>query len=188
VPLSPDEIAVSAMPQDEATEEHHNNPHLVARIVMWDQHDLSYKSTFAALVAGVGTGAPTNSLAARIRRAAGGGPAIEGGLSEEQLRRELLDEEFVNRYEKAWYHHLYSAYAMIIQQDVSFADFHTRLGEIIDRLVRLTPQQWQDHVVRGFLANREICLNHDASIIGRLCYYTDKKEQNLYAPLFIGNM
>lgn len=177
VPLSPEEISVAAMPEDEATDEHQNNPHLVARVVHWQDHDLSYKPTFDALVAGMDGWA--DSLVARVTK-----------LAADKQAKELLDEDFLNRYEKAWYQLLYSAYGMTTTDPngPTFAAFHTALPAIVARLVALTAKQWQDVVSRGNLARRELCLNHDSSIIGRLCYYTEKKEQNLYAPLFIGNI
>ncbi len=176
VPLSPDEIAMAAMPEDEANEHHHNNPHLVARVVHWQDHDLSYKPTFDTLVAGKQGWA--DSLVARV--------AALDPLTKQKV--ELLDEDFLNRYEKAWYNLLYAAYAMFADAP-TFEEFHTTaLPALATRLSGFSSKQWQDAVSRGNLAKRELCLNHDSSIIGRLCYYTEKKEQNLYAPLFIGNI
>jgi hypothetical protein len=186
IPLSPEEISVSAMPEDEANDEHQNNPHLVARIVRWHEHDLSYKPTFDTLVGGLHGW--KDSLRERILALAPADAAVE-----------LPDEKFLNRYEKAWYNLLYAAYGMVnivrpgagaqaVAPPITFGNFHTALIDVITRLVAFNSREWQDYVVRGFLANREICLNHDSSIAGRLCYYTDKKEQNLYAPLFVGNM
>ena len=173
IPLTPDEIPQAAIPGDEASETHHMNPHLVPRVVSWKNHDLGYKGVFDDLVSGIGPG--THPTLRSIVAAAA------------DKKQELKSEVFANQYQKAWYHLLLGAAGVIEGKDVDFDDFHTRLAARLTALSGFTAKQWQSSVSRMLLAMREISLAHDASIHGRLCYYSEKKEQNLYIPLSIGN-
>jgi len=166
------------VPDDEASSTQQFNPHLVARVVDWTTHDLNYKGVFDVQCAGPGTeDVPTLRFIVATHIADGAGA------------EEIPTTAFKTQYQKAWYHLLAGAASIVTDGEYvqNRALFHASVGAALDSLRDMTSSSWQGGVSRLLLAMREISLAHDAGIHGRLCYYTEAKEQNLYLPLGISN-